>query len=392
MKKILITASTFPRWDGDTEPRFILDYAKSMQKYYDVSVLVPSCPNAKDNEIIEGVNVIRYHYFPIRKWETLCCPGAIVARIKQKKVRVLLVPFLLFSLWHKLHKIHKDYDIIHAHWMIPQGIVQSYTGKTPYILTGHGSDITSLNVFPIKGMKIRAMKKASHITVVSEKLKEYVMDFYPNNYTDVMPMGCDTSCFSPKNRVENYFNQGNRKAILFVGRLAEVKGVKYLIQATQNIDNARLYIVGKGEMEDSLRELAKPMGDKVVFLGAKTHEELSKIVPSADVLVTPSITASDGSKEGFGLVLIEAMASGVPVVASNSGGIPNTITSGVNGLLTEEKDYVGIANAIRRILDDEELRHNLIENGKETAKKYDYSQIALHYRNIIENLLDGDEK
>lgn len=93
--KLLVTASTFPRWEGDTEPRFILDLSKALLEYFDVTVLAPAYPGAKTKEVLEGVKVIRYHYFPIHKWETLCYPGAIVPRIKEKKIRALLVPFLL---------------------------------------------------------------------------------------------------------------------------------------------------------------------------------------------------------------------------------------------------------------------------------------------------------
>lgn len=391
-KKILITASTFPRWEGDTEPRFILDYAKSIQKYYDVTILVPADPNAAESEELEGIQIKRYHYFPIHKFETLCYPGAIVPRIKEKKVRALLVPFLMISLWFNLIKLRSQFDLVHVHWMIPQGIVQSGVGKIPYILTGHGGDITSLNMFPIKQMKVRAMKKASHITVVSEKLKEYIMSVYPNEKTTVKSMGCDTSAFSSQNRVENFFNQGDKKVVLFVGRLAEVKGVEYLIDAVGKLDDVKLVIVGKGDLEDKLKQRAVPLGDKVEFIGAKTHAELSTIVPSADVFVAPSVTASDGGKEGFGLVIIEAMASGVPVVASNSGGIPFTVKNEMNGLLTEERDVDGIAAAIRRVLDDQELRDKLVNNGSETAQKYDYSEVALVYKNIIDNVLNGEGK
>lgn len=84
---LLVTASTFPRWKEDTEPRFILDVCKELNKYFDVTVLVPASPGAKDREVLEGVKVIRYHYFPIHSWETLCYPGAIVPRIKEKKIQ-----------------------------------------------------------------------------------------------------------------------------------------------------------------------------------------------------------------------------------------------------------------------------------------------------------------
>ena len=154
MKKLLITASTFPRWGGDTEPRFILDYAKSMTKYFEVHVLAPMAINAREEEIMEGVIVHRFHYFPIHSFETLCYPGAIVPRIKEKKIRILLVPFLLGAMWFAAKKQTKEADIVHSHWIIPQGIIQSMISDKPYIVTGHGGDVTSLN-FPI----VKEMKK-----------------------------------------------------------------------------------------------------------------------------------------------------------------------------------------------------------------------------------------
>ena len=157
-KKLLVTASTFPRWENDTEPRFVLDLCTHMTDDFDVTVLAPAAVGAADKEVIEGVKVIRYHYFPIHKWETLCYPGAIVPRIKEKKVRVLLVPFLFIGLYFHLLKLMPEYDVVHAHWLIPQGIVQSFF-KKPYIVTGHGGDVTSLNSGIIKKLKIRCRPK-----------------------------------------------------------------------------------------------------------------------------------------------------------------------------------------------------------------------------------------
>ena len=130
-KKLLITASTFPRYKGDSEPRFVLDLAVALLPYFDITVLVPACPESIEYEILEGIKVVRYHYFPIHKWETLCYPGAIVPRIKEKKIRILLVPFLLWGLYWNLRRMSKFVDAVHAHWLIPQGIVQSFL-KKPY--------------------------------------------------------------------------------------------------------------------------------------------------------------------------------------------------------------------------------------------------------------------
>ena len=185
--KLLVTASTFPRWAGDTEPRFVLDLCVALKKYFDITVLVPAAPGAKDREILEGVNVIRYHYFPIHKLETLCYPGAIVPRIKQKKIRVILVPFLFIGLWYKLMRISKQYDYVHAHWLIPQGIVQSFF-HTPYLVTGHGGDVASLNKGIIKKLKSRCLKNAKKITVVSKALEEKVKKLAPDVEVQVLSM------------------------------------------------------------------------------------------------------------------------------------------------------------------------------------------------------------
>lgn len=381
-KKLLVTASTFPRWEKDTEPRFVLDLAAHMTDFYQVTVLAPAAPGAKDKEILEGVEIIRYHYFPIHRWETLCYPGAIVPRIKEKKLRVLLVPFLFVSLYFHLFKLLPHYDLVHAHWLIPQGIVQSFF-KKPYIVTGHGGDVTSLNKGMFRKLKIRCLKRAKKVTVVSEHLKERVQELIPRMMPEVISMGVDTGKFGRQYYVPNYFGQGEKKVVLFVGRLAEIKGVKYLIEAMRSID-AVLVVVGDGPLKKELEQQAEDMKEKIFFWGARTHEELKVIYASADIFAAPSVTTADGAKEGFGLVMLEAMASGLPVVASDSGGIRQIIRNGVNGLLCEEKNSDQLKECIDRILVDKELYYRLIDNSKETVKKYDYFTIGKKYFEVME--------
>lgn len=380
-KKLLVTASTFPRWEGDTEPRFVLDLASHMTDEFDVTVLVPAALGAKEREVLDGVKVIRYHYFPIYKWETLCYPGAIVPRIKEKKIRILLVPFLFISLYFHLWKILPDYDIVHVHWLIPQGIVQSFF-KKPYIVTGHGGDVVSLNKGIIKKLKIRTLKKAKCVTVVSEYSKKKVQKLVPEIQPDIISMGVDTSQFGKQFYVPNYFNQGDKKVILFVGRLVEIKGVSYLIEVMKQIE-AILVIVGDGPLRSNLEMQAADVKEKVVFLGSKTHKELRTIYASADIFVSPSITLKDGSKEGVPTAIMEAMASGLPVVATNSGGIPQLIKNGINGILCEEKNVYQIVKNVSELINNEAFRINIIEESKRTIEEYDYHVIANKYKRII---------
>lgn len=385
-KKLLVTASTFPRWEGDTEPRFVLDLCAHMTDKFDVTVLAPAAPGAKDNEVLEGVRVVRYHYFPIHKWETLCYPGAIVPRIKEKKIRALFVPFLFLSLYFHLLKMLPKYDIVHAHWLIPQGIVQSFF-KKPYIVTGHGGDVTSLNKGIMRKLKIRCLRNAGRVTVVSEHLRKKVQELVPEISPGVISMGVNTSWFGREYHVDNYFGQGDKKVVLFVGRLAEKKGVTYLIEAMKQVD-AVLAIVGDGPLKKELEQQSKGINtlagwNKVEFFGAKTHEELRNVYASADVFVCPSVTAKGGDQEGLPTTIMEAMASGLPVVASNSGGIAQLIKDGVNGLLCEEKCVWQIVDNISSLLDDETLRSSIIAESRKTIEEYDYHVIADRYKKLI---------
>lgn len=384
-KKLLVTASTFPRYEGDTEPRFVLDLSKELNKYYEVTVLAPADPKAEDEEILEGIPIIRYHYCPIHRWETLCYPGAIVPRMKEKKIRILLVPLLFIGLWWKLLKILPQFDFVHAHWLIPQGIVQSFFRK-PYVVTGHGGDITSLNVPIIKQLKRRCLQKASHVTVVSQALQNDLKKMeIACEKTTILPMGCRTGEFGRHYRIPNYFGQGNKPVVLFVGRLVEVKGVSYLIEAMQEID-AVLIIIGDGPSRAALERQAGELGQDIRFLGAKNHEELKTIYASADVFMVPSVTTASGDKEGFGLVILEAMASGLPVVASDCGGISSIVQDGRNGFLTEEKNSKDIAEKVNLILKNEQLAAAMQEQIQETAARYDYQTIAEQYRQIFDRI------
>ena len=142
------------------------------------------------------------------------------------------------------------------------------------------------------------------------------------------------------------------------------------------------------QQSKELKKLASGLKDKlaavnsdIVFAGAKTHDKLKTIYASADVLVMPSVTAE--AKEGFGIVLLEAASSKLPIVASNSGGIPTLIKDRENGLLTEERDVEGIAEAINKVFNDSALRDKLTENAYKTALEYDYSVIGRKYAEFM---------
>jgi glycosyltransferase involved in cell wall biosynthesis len=162
--------------------------------------------------------------------------------------------------------------------------------------------------------------------------------------------------------------------LLFVGRLIQRKGAEFAIRAVAELVRAgrstRLTIVGDGPERAALAALAESLGvdARVGFTGALTPALVRSHYERARVLLMPAITDWKGEQEGFGMVIVEAMAYGVPVVASRSGGIPDIIRDGENGLLVPEADGAALAAAVGRLLDDPALAHRLGEAGRTEAR------------------------
>jgi len=148
--------------------------------------------------------------------------------------------------------------------------------------------------------------------------------------------------------------------------------------------------VGGGELSEKLQLLSKELSllNKVTFFGRASDDELDQIQKISDIFVCPSIIDSRGMTEYLGLVIPEAMESGLPVIASSVGGITDTIKNEVNGLLVEQKNPKAIANAIDRILSDEELKRKIIDNSKETVKEFSPHTIAEKYCELYKNCLN----
>ena len=187
------------------------------------------------------------------------------------------------------------------------------------------------------------------------------------------------------------FTNTDNQIILYFGRLVERKGVEYLIRALSEmkITNVHLIIVGGGELFEKLQRLTKQLNllNKVTFFGRATDKELDQLQKISNIFVCPSIVDSRGMTEYLGLVIPEAMESGLPIIASSVGGIVDTIKNEVNGLLVEQKNPKAIANAIERIISDEEFKKKIIENSKKTVKDFLPSTIGKKYFQIIQQVM-----
>jgi glycosyltransferase involved in cell wall biosynthesis len=257
----------------------------------------------------------------------------------------------------------------------------------PIIITLHGYDITvsedtwkkdggDRSRYP-KRLLALAQSPNVHFIAVSNAIRQRAMEFgLPEKRINVRYIGISCARFhhTGKSITER------RRRILFVGRLVEKKGVSYLLQAyvrvLQSVPDAELIIVGDGPLRTQLESLAHELSVPAVFLGGQNADQIRQHLSEARLFCLPSVTASDGDSEGFGMVLLEAQASGVPVVTSAQGGAQEGIINGVTGFAFAERDVDGLSSALTKLLTDDEL----IARMSDAAPRFVKENFDLHQR------------
>ncbi|NKI36175.1 glycosyltransferase family 4 protein [Wenzhouxiangella sp. XN79A] len=324
--RLLVLTSTYPRHSGDKEPAFVHELARRLSESFEVRVIAPARPHAHRVGRLDGVEVRRFRYAPERL-QTLAGEGGILANLKSRRWKWLLLPGfflgLAFTTFQEIRKWRPD--VVHAHWLIPQGLVIALLGSIsrrvpPFVITSHGGDLFALKRWPFPVLKRFVVRRAAAVTVVSETMKVELIGLgLPEKKISVQPMGVDLEHrFSPSANTER-----SSKEILFVGRLVEKKGLRFLIDAMPDVltvcSDAFLTIVGFGPDEEALREQVDRLGLKqnVAFAGGRSHAEIVDFYQRATVFVAPFVQAKSGDQEGLGLVTIEAIGCGCPVIVGD---------------------------------------------------------------------------
>lgn len=388
MKQVCILASSFPRYKGDYSGVFIFELAKRLvQKGNEVDVVAPHDYRTLGYEVMEGVRVHRFQYAFPRSLQRISYHGGVELNLRKRGlIAKLEAPLFLLSFFLKSLQVCRGCDIIHANW-IPAGMIAvllKRIHKKPCILTLHGTDICDIGEnkaagrddIPFAGLlkklSVYVLKDADMIIAVSKEQKNIASKLgVPENKIRIIPNGVDSKNFSQEVKETNDFR------ILYVGRLVQEKGLGYLLEAMKSIidelPDASLTIVGEGIKKADLEKHVQELGirEKVRFLGAKPHEEIPHYLEDADVFVLPSLS------EGLALVILEAMACGKPIVATNVGGIPDLVVDEETGLLVPPKDSKALAEAIKRILRDDDLRLKISKNSrKRIEERFDWDIIC----------------
>jgi len=400
-KNLLLFTSTFPRWSDDEEiPQFIFELGKELTKYFNVYVLAPHAPGASELEEMDDIKVIRFPYFYPRSSQCLAYGTGILSNIKKHKLAILQIPFFLINQACALKTAIKSYkiDIVNSHWMVPQGLSTAFI-KTQcgfkHIHTIHAAGLFALRRWPFGKQLARLITKRSDaIFCVSSYNKEMLEDLVKRSVqVDILPMGIHTDFYHNDFDLPDTRNQlglPNGKVILYIGKLSEKKGVTFLLRAFKTVleewPNSTLVIVGTGDLEDSLKIEAKSLGisGNIIFSGWQGKTNVKKYLAASDMVIIPSIIDSKGETEGLPVVLLEALASGKPVVATRVGGATDIIIEGENGFLVKPEKVQDLVLKIGEVLDlDTEV---LSKNAISSAQKFDWVNIGKTYRDKVLSL------
>ena len=284
-----------------------------------------------------------------------------------------LYPFRAFLLARGLHK-DKSYDAIWAIMANWAGFAALFFKfrfpQVPFILTlQEGDPIPYIKhkarfVFPLFK---KIFTRADIIQTISRYLADWAREMDYRKRVEVIPNGVDVKKFTVD--VQSRALDKENITLITTSRLVEKNGIKDIINALKFLPNVKLKILGAGPLESELKLLAT--GWSVEFVGYVSQDEIPKYLNEADLFVRPSLS------EGMGNSFIEAMAAGLPVIATQVGGIPDFLKDGETGLFCEANNPKSIAKQVQRLIADEPLRNKLIANAKKMVEeKYDWNLVA----------------
>jgi glycosyltransferase involved in cell wall biosynthesis len=289
-------------------------------------------------------------------------------------------------------------SLVNAHFAMDGAcaLPVALAAKVPLIVTLHGNDVTTsvhLHRRAIRGQLYLLRRERMFRTVkvflcASDFLRRSAIERgFPEEKLRTHYIGVDLKLFCPP------MTGRPRRNVLFVGRLVEKKGCRYLIRAMQQVQSqiplAQLVIIGDGPERTSLESQAREAGVDCEFRGAQSSHEVRQELSSARVFCVPSVTAKTGDSEGLGIVFAEAQAMGVPVVSSLHGGIPEVVSNGVTGLLAPERDHDQLAQHIIRFFADDTFWNDCSRNAVSwVADKFDLRKQTAYleeiYRDVIQ--------
>jgi len=394
--KVCILTTSFPLGRGDISGMFVLEQARHLIKHgAEVRVVAPHHKGSPIREDMKGIQVHRFRYFLPEGLQKLCYQSGIPNNIREFKWVRLQIPLLILIFTIQAMRHARDCDVIHAHWSIAgiAGLVAARLLRKPIVLNIHQGTIRDFTM-----IERILLEKVDYVVFNSSYTLAHVMKYAKPGALRIVPPGVDTDKFQRRSKQESAAeilpgNISGRPHIFTLGRLVEWKGHKYLIEAIRLVNEklkVHLLVGGEGTLRQELDQLVREKGleNSVTFLDHISGKLMNACYSLADIYVQPSIIDRDGTTEGLGVTLLEAMACETPCIGSSVGGIPAIIKDGENGFLVNPADPEQLAGKILLLLKDEDLRQKMGRAGRRFVEdNYSWSAKAAELMDIYRDLI-----
>ncbi len=407
--RVAVLAHSFPRYPGDTHGPFVKRLSEALAaRGHEVFALVPFDPELRPDPATP-LEISSFRYVRPERWHRLGYSRTLHRDLGMKVVGYLQSPlYFLFAERALARLVRRErIDLVHAHWILPNGYVAARVARStgvPYVVTLHGSDVFMAEKNPLfAAMARRALAGAAHVTSCSGELRDRLLALagdFGSGYAEkvlLVPNGTDLAARPDAGETPRALPAGlavgsgdgkGERLVAAVGRLVDKKGFDVLLAAAPAIlarhPEARIVLGGGGDLRGELEAQARRLGVErsVTFTGALSHPEVLALIAAAEVFVMPSVRDPRGNVDGLPIVVLEAMAAGKPVVASEVSGIPMAVAAGETGLLVPERDPAALAAAVGELLADPDRARRLGAAGRrrvETELNWD-AVAAIHDR------------
>jgi glycosyltransferase involved in cell wall biosynthesis len=412
---------TYPRFAGDTAGPFIRDLARGLVRGGDqVTVLTPHASDVPAAWDDDGVDVRSFRYAPERL-ELVGYSRSLDRDETLKGGTLMSAPLYALGARRAIRATLKEQarkgrpiDLIHAHWVVPNALIAAASGlaapglgAVPLVVGLHGSDVFLAEKWGVRSLVGWALGKAAVLTGCSPELVDRVcaLGFDPAR-SRVIPYGVDSDLFAPDPQSDsgpdpqsdsgsdvgqrNHWRQrlnipSDAPMIVSVGRMATKKGYQVLMPGLGDFfarcPRAHVVLAGAGDRLEEFRQAAAAWPTQVHFPGAVLRDTIADLYRAADIFVLPAVHDPQGNVDGLPNVILEAMASGLPVVTTPISGIPLAITEGENGRLVPEGETAPLIDALVDLVAAPATARAMGRAGREKARReLSWDAVAARYR------------
>lgn len=394
--RVLHLVTAYPRSEGDPITPWLARTLEGLRaEGIEAEVLAPAYRGSGE-QVVGGIRVFRFRYAIPRQLERLTHEETTPDRLQSNPAYALLLPGYLSCGCAAAARLQRrrHYDVVHVHWAVPHGLMgwaARAAGARALVTTFYGAELAwAEQRFRPARRFLKSYCRAGTLVAISTATRR-ALERYTTRAIHVIPYPASFHALEPSRGRDAV---PDVPTVLYVGRLVERKGVANLLRAAGGSEIAyRVVIVGFGPEESRLRRLSEELGlaARVEFTGQVTENELARRYAAADVFVLPATLDARGDTEGLGVVLLEALGHGVPVVATRRGGIPDIVLHEETGLLVEDGDVSDLRLAIERLLRDRALAARLARAGREhVLRNFSVASVAARLAEVYREAAGGD--